>query len=81
MGARRLTISPFWLHLDEHLLLPHHLDHLADVRARLLQQLQLLPQQAHAGVQRIALGLETAQVLIGARTGQRPSATGRCWGD
>jgi len=45
--------------LDEHLLTPHDRHQLAHVRARLLQQRQLLAQVAHHGVQLIALGLET----------------------
>lgn len=55
------TVFPLGVHLDEHLLGAHHLDDLADVRARLLQQAQLLPEQAYPRVVVIALGFETAE--------------------
>lgn len=62
-SPKGLTIATFRLHLDKHLLLTHDFDDLADVRARLLQELKLLPQQANAGVERVTLRLEPTQVL------------------
>lgn len=55
------TVFPFRMYLDEDLLGAHHLDDFADVRARLLQQAQLLAEQPYARVVVIALGFETAE--------------------
>lgn len=57
------NVFPLWLGLDEHLRLPHELDDLSDVAARLLEQLELLAQEADAGVQVVALRLEPPEVL------------------
>jgi hypothetical protein len=40
----RRTVFALWMHLDEHLLGAHDLDHLADIGPRLLQQAELFPQ-------------------------------------
>lgn len=40
-------ILAFWIHLDQYLVLPHDLDNLSHIRARLLQELKLLPQKPH----------------------------------
>jgi hypothetical protein len=55
-GAARRTIFSFRMYLDQDLLGAHDLDHLADIRARLLQQSQLFPEQAYPRVVVIALG-------------------------
>ena len=51
------------LGLDEHLILAHDLDHLPDVAARLLEKLQLLPEQADARIEIVPLGFQAAQIL------------------
>ncbi|MBE3047398.1 hypothetical protein IMZ48_33770 [Candidatus Bathyarchaeota archaeon] len=53
----RLTILPLGMHLDEDLLGAHHLDNLAHVGARLLQETELLAEQPHARVVIVPLGL------------------------
>mmetsp|Transcript_17530 Transcript_17530/g.52738 ORF Transcript_17530/g.52738 Transcript_17530/m.52738 type:complete len:264 (+) Transcript_17530:600-1391(+) len=51
-------------HLHEHLLLPHGLDHLAAVRCRLQQHVELLPQEPHPAVELVALRLKTPLVVL-----------------
>ena len=46
-GGEIDDVTPFRLDFDEYFLLAHELDHLPDVGAWLLQQLQLFPQQSH----------------------------------
>eukprot|EP00050_Salpingoeca_kvevrii_P006166 m.287788 g.287788 ORF g.287788 m.287788 type:complete len:445 (-) comp11847_c0_seq1:145-1479(-) len=48
--------------LDQNLCLAHDLDHLANVRAGLVEQRELLAQHAHFCVELIALGLEAPQI-------------------
>ena len=62
VGRRVDYILPLGVHLHQHLVLAHHLHHLADVAARVLQLLQLVAQSPHARVQFVALSLEAAQV-------------------
>ena len=58
------------VNLDEDLFPAHKLDDLADVRAGLLQQLQLLTQHPYLGIELVALSLETADVLDTERVGR-----------
>jgi hypothetical protein len=51
------TVFSFWVHLHQNLLGAHHLDDFTDVRAGLLKQAKLFPQQTHPGVVVIALSL------------------------
>jgi hypothetical protein len=59
----QLTIFPLWLNLYQNLLLAHHLDNLPNITPRLLQKLQLLPQQPHPRIQCISLGFKSSKVL------------------
>lgn len=63
IGRTILAVFSLWLNLDQHLFLAHHLDDLANITSRLLQQLEFLPQQPHARVQRISLCLESPEIL------------------
>lgn len=36
------TVFPLGLHLDQHFVLPHDLDHLSDITSRFVQELKLL---------------------------------------
>lgn len=60
MNAKH-TVFPFRVYLDEDLLGAHHLDDFADVRAGLLQEAQLLAEEAYPRVVIIALSFETAE--------------------
>mmetsp|Transcript_28705 Transcript_28705/g.56057 ORF Transcript_28705/g.56057 Transcript_28705/m.56057 type:complete len:250 (-) Transcript_28705:165-914(-) len=51
------------IHLDENLVLAHGLDDLANVAARLLQQLKLLSEHPHLCVELVPLRLQPPQVL------------------
>lgn len=56
--------------LDQDLLLVHGLDHFAHVGSLLLEQLELLAQHAHFGVELVALSLKPTQILVLFRHGQ-----------
>ncbi len=49
------------MYLDENLFRAHHLDDLANVRAGLLQEAQLFPEQPYPRVVVIALSFETTE--------------------
>mmetsp|Transcript_2801 Transcript_2801/g.8771 ORF Transcript_2801/g.8771 Transcript_2801/m.8771 type:complete len:381 (+) Transcript_2801:309-1451(+) len=53
----------FWMHLHQHLVLAHQLDHLAHVRARLLQLHQLLTQCTNLRIQFVSLRLKTLHIF------------------